>query len=118
MGLQVRLPGGSVNATSTRNEGDKMTLRMLDVFCGLGGVSDGFALEGFDVTGIDIEDMPAKGYKHRFIHADVRDLKGKDYHGYDVIWGSPPCRDFSQIGVLYGKRWKNPPNPQKTSKSL
>jgi site-specific DNA-cytosine methylase len=26
--------------------------KLLDVFCGLGGVSDGFALEGFDVLGI------------------------------------------------------------------
>jgi site-specific DNA-cytosine methylase len=76
----------------------------------LGGVSDGFALEGFTVLGIDIEDMPAKGYKHAFIRADIRDLKGEDFRGYDVIWGSPPCRDFSQLGVLYGKRWKNPPS--------
>ena len=29
---------------------------MLDIGCGMGGTSDGFALEGFDVTGIDIVD--------------------------------------------------------------
>ena len=29
-----------------------MTLKMLDVGCGMGGMSDGFAKEGFDVTGI------------------------------------------------------------------
>ena len=72
-------------------------LKILDCFCGLGGVSDGFALEGFDVTGIDIEDMPSKGYKHRFIRADIRDLKGEDYRGYDVVWGSPPCREFQGL---------------------
>ncbi len=45
-----------------------MTLKMLDCFCGMGGVSDGFILEGFDVTGIDIVDAPKMlGYKHRFI---------------------------------------------------
>jgi DNA (cytosine-5)-methyltransferase 1 len=92
---------------------EKRSFQLLDVFCGLGGVSNGFALEGFDVLGIDIEDMPTKGYKHKFLRADIRDLKGEDYRGYDVIWGSPPCRDFSQIGLLYGKKWKNPPNPQK-----
>jgi DNA (cytosine-5)-methyltransferase 1 len=87
--------------------------RMLDAFCGMGGVSDGFALEGFDVTGIDIVDAPKMlGYKHRFIQADMLTLKGEDFRGYDVVWGSPPCRDFSQIGLLYGKRWKNPPNPE------
>lgn len=86
--------------------------RLLDCFCGMGGVSDGFSLEGFDVMGIDIVDAPKLlGYKHKFIQADMLTLKGEDFRGYDVIWGSPPCRDFSQIGVLYGKKWKNPPNP-------
>jgi hypothetical protein len=79
----------------------------------MGGVSDGFALEGFDVTGIDIVDAPKMlGYKHRFIQADMLTLKGEDFKGYDVIWGSPPCRDFSPIGRCYGKRWKQPPNSQ------
>jgi len=89
-----------------------MTLKMLDCFCGLGGVSDGFAKEDFDVLGIDIEDMPSKGYKHKFLKADIKDLKGEDFKGYDVIWGSPPCRDFSQISLLYGKKWKDKPNPE------
>src|SRR3989304_2755191 len=88
-----------------------MTFKLLDIFCGLGGVSDGFALEGFDVTGIDIEDMPSKGYKHRFIRADIRDLKGEDYQGYDVIWGSPPCRDFSILGTCFGMKWKRKTDP-------
>jgi hypothetical protein len=79
----------------------------------MGGTSDGFALEGFDVTGIDIEDMPSKGYKHKFIRADIRDLKGEDFRGYNVIWGSPPCRDYTRIGEMYGHNWKNPPNPEK-----
>lgn len=88
-------------------------MKMLDVFCGMGGVSDGFALEGFDVTGIDIEDAPVKlGYKHRFIQADIMTLKGEDFRGYDVIWGSPPCRDFSQMGITNGHLWKRKPDPE------
>jgi len=80
----------------------------------MGGVSDGFAMEGFDVTGIDIVDAPKLlGYKHRFIQADMLRLRGEDFRGFDVIWGSPPCRDFSQIGLLYGKRWKKPPSPER-----
>ena len=97
----------------TELEVQPRTLWMLDCFCGLGGVSDGFSMEGFDVLGIDIEDMSSKGYKHKFLRADIRDLKGEDYRGYDVIWGSPPCRDFSTIGRLYGKKWKIPPNPER-----
>ena len=85
--------------------------KYLSCFCGIGGDSDGFALEGFDVTGIDIVDAPKLlGYKHRFIQADMLSLKGEDFRGYDVIWGSPPCRDFSRIGEMYGHNWKCPPN--------
>ena len=87
------------------------SLRMLDCFYGMGGVSDGFALEGFDVTGIDIVDAQVKlGYKHKFIKADMLTLKGEDFRGYDVIWGSPPCRDFT---ILNDARWKIKKNPQK-----
>lgn len=97
-------------------------LKSLHCFCGIGGDSDGFALEGFDVTGIDIVDAPKMlGYKHRFIQADMMSLKGTDYQGYDVIWGSPPCRDFSKMRYVgYGSKrpdckgkwaWKIPPNP-------
>lgn len=92
---------------------------LLDCFSGMGGVSDGFALEGFDVTGIDIVDAPKMlGYKHKFIQGDMLTLRGEDFRGFDVVWGSPPCRDFSQIGVLYGKKWKNPPNPDNGIKTI
>ena len=98
---------------------------LLDCFCGMGGVSDGFAMEGFDVTGIDIVDAPKMlGYKHKFIQADMFTLRGEDFRGYDVIWGSPPCRDFSRMAQCGkgsirtdGNRskwaWKVPPNPKK-----
>jgi len=85
----------------------------------MGGVSDGFALEGFDVTGIDIADAPKMlGYKHRFIQANMLKLKGQNFRGYDVIWGSPPCREFSNLAIIARARlarnqkgqWKTPPN--------
>lgn len=88
-------------------------LKYLSCFCGIGGDSDGFALEGFDVTGIDIVDAPKMlGYKHRFIQADMQTLKGEDFKGFDVIWGSPPCRDFCIIAKTLGHRWKIKPNPK------
>ncbi len=103
-------------------------MKFLDCFCGMGGVSDGFALEGFEVTGIDIVDAPKMlGYKHKFIQADMKDLKGDDFKGYDVIWGSPPCRDFSAYAKLgssgWGKnrdkgKWKIPPNPKEGLKTV
>jgi len=86
-------------------------MNFLDCFCGMGGVSDGFALEGFDVTGIDIVDAPKMlGYKYRFIQVDMLALKGEDFRGFDVIWGSPPCREQSPCCKVWGHRWKVKPN--------
>jgi len=80
---------------------------MLDCFCGLGGASEGFHQEGFECTGIDIVDV---GYPYKLILKDMRKLNGKDFQGYDVIWGSPPCRDFSLFAENYKwtARWKKP----------
>jgi hypothetical protein len=99
---------------SLPKEASPRKLKCLDTFCGMGGVSDGFALEGFDVTGIDIVDAPKMlGYKHRFIMADMLTLDGRDYRGFDVIWGSTPCRDFStQTQANKGYPNRKPPNPK------
>lgn len=87
-------------------------LKALDLFCGLGGWSDGLALEGFEVLGVEIEPKIAKLYEHPVIVADVCSLDPLDFTGYDLIVGSPPCRDFSPIGNLFGKKWKRPPDPK------
>jgi hypothetical protein len=74
----------------------------------MGGASIGFAKEGFECTGIDIRYV---GYPYTFIYYDFLKLKGSDYQGYDVIWGSPPCRDFSILGRVVGHTWKRKPDP-------
>lgn len=95
-------------------------LKALDLFCGLGGWSDGLALEGFEILGVEIEPDIAKLYKHPVIVGDVRELDGEDFQGYDLIVGSPPCRDFTHFSYAiwdkpnYDKRrWKVPPDPEK-----
>ena len=87
-------------------------LKALDLFCGLGGWSDGLDLEGFKMLGVEIEPKIAKLYKHDVICADVQTLDGENFKGFDLIVGSPPCRDFSVIGRLWGHTWKRPPEPK------
>lgn len=86
-------------------------MKALDLFCGLGGWSDGLALEGFDVTGVEIEPKIAALYNHPVIICDICTLNPENFKGYDLIVGSPPCRDFSRISMGAGVRWKRPPDP-------
>lgn len=87
-------------------------MKALDLFCGLGGWSDGLALEGFEILGVEIEPEIADLYNHPVIVEDVRSLDGTAFKGYDLIVGSPPCRDFSAM-TRFGKHyWKIPPDPE------
>ena len=70
-------------------------MKVLDLFCGLGGWSRAFAAAGHDCTGRDIKNL---GYPYRFIKADLNDWI-PDQH-YDVILASPPCTEFS-----IAKKW-------------
>ena len=87
-------------------------MKALDLYCGFGGWSDGLAAAGFKVNGVEIEPEIAGLYKHEVLVADVTTLNPLDYLGYDVIVGSPPCRNFSKVGRVVGHNWKIPPDPE------
>ncbi|MGC8647165.1 MAG: DNA cytosine methyltransferase [Thermoplasmata archaeon] len=72
---------------------------MLDLFSGMGGLSSGFAGEGFEVTGVDMSDIIGDTYRKvthsSFIRADLsrQNIRGK----FDVVVGGPPCKPWSSI---------------------
>jgi len=92
-------------------EREKITtpFKCLDLFCGLGGWSIGFHKEGFEVLGVEINPEIAKLYPFECLVKDVREINGKDFRDFEVIVGSPPCRDFSVFADRFSKTWKKEP---------
>jgi DNA (cytosine-5)-methyltransferase 1 len=80
-------------------------MKLLDLFCGAGGASMGYAMAGFEVTGIDVKH--GRRYPFTYIRGDVRDYLQKDFlNQFDVIAASPPCQTHSStkhLRVAQGK---------------
>lgn len=72
-------------------------MRILDLFCGAGGASEGLfrALPYADITGVDIK--PQKNYPFRFLLGDAMTFP---LDAYDLVWASPPCQLFTSAGHL------------------
>jgi site-specific DNA-cytosine methylase len=82
-------------------------VRVLDLFCGMGGLSLGvaLALEGAEVLGVDISRHAVETYNlnlRRFgCHAKRADLLSWVPDGrYDIVVGGPPCQPFSVANTV------------------
>lgn len=85
-------------------------LKVLDLFCGMGGWSIGFHREGFECYGTDIVDV---GYPYQFFRADIHNY-GCFPGDYDVVVASPPCTEYSPVTKLSAaKGQRAPPDPEK-----
>jgi DNA (cytosine-5)-methyltransferase 1 len=71
----------------------RYTIKLLDLFCGVGGASAGYAKAGFEVTGIDVKH--GKRYPFTYIRGDVMALDIDFLQQFDVIHASPPCQTYS-----------------------
>lgn len=98
-----------------------MTVRTLDLFCGVGGLTLGLERAGLhSVGGADIWDDALATFQHNLkvptLHADVTQISraeicrklGVDGKLVDILVGGPPCQGFSTVG----KRKLNDPRNQ------
>lgn len=73
----------------------------IDLFCGLGGWTDGLLAAGYDVIGFDIE-RHAYGehrYPAQLVLQDVTTLHGAQFREAALIVASPPCQEFSYMAM-------------------
>jgi DNA (cytosine-5)-methyltransferase 1 len=70
-------------------------MKLLDLYCGVGGASAGYAAAGFEVHGVDLKH--GKRYPYTYLRADVLDVLRDDnfIQQFDVIHASPPCQTHS-----------------------
>ena len=74
--------------------------RLLDLCCGAGGCSVGYARAGFDVTGVDIEPHP--DYPFQLVVADALDtLRQLADRSFDAVHVSPPCQGYTTMSNRY-----------------
>jgi C-5 cytosine-specific DNA methylase len=77
----------------------------IDLFCGLGGWSDGLLAEGWDVFGFDIEQHVYGDHRYpaQLVVQDVLTLHGSQFRNADLIVASPPCQEYSYMAMPWKK---------------
>lgn len=77
----------------------------IDLFCGLGGWTEGLLAEGWRVRGYDIEahEYGEERYPADLVLADVMTLNGADLADADLIVASPPCTEFSYMAMPWSR---------------
>jgi hypothetical protein len=73
----------------------------IDLFCGLGGWTEGLLAEGYDVIGFDIEQhvYGEHRYPGKLVIQDVLTLHGSQFKDAALIVASPPCQEYSYMAM-------------------
>lgn len=77
----------------------------IDLFCGLGGWTDGLLAEGYDVIGFDIErhEYDDDKYPAQLVIQDVLTIHGSQFKDAALIVASPPCQEYSYMAMPWSK---------------
>ncbi len=73
----------------------------IDLFCGLGGWTEGLLAEGYGVVGFDIEEhvYDEHRYPGELVLWDVTRLHGSWFKDASLIVASPPCQEYSYMAM-------------------
>jgi hypothetical protein len=73
----------------------------IDLFCGLGGWTEGLIAEGYHVIGFDIEahEYGDHRYPAQLVVQDVLTLHGSQFKDAALIVASPPCQEYSYMAM-------------------
>ena len=77
----------------------------IDLFCGLGGWTDGLLGEGYDVVGFDIEkhEYGDAKYPAQLVLQSVLTLHGSQFKDAALIVASPPCQEYSYMAMPWSR---------------
>jgi hypothetical protein len=86
----------------------------IDLFCGLGGWTEGFLAEGYEVVGFDIQRHVYGNHRYpaQLVLQDVLTLSGRQFRDAAIIVASPPCQQYSVWGMRMF--YPHPTVPDKT----
>lgn len=73
----------------------------IDLFCGLGGWTEGLLAEGYRVIGFDIERhvYGEHCYTAQLVLQDVLTIHGSQFKDAALIVASPPCQEYSYMAM-------------------
>jgi C-5 cytosine-specific DNA methylase len=83
----------------------------IDLFCGLGGWTDGLLAEGYHVIGFDIEQhiYGEHRYAGNLVIQDVLTIDGARFRNASLIVASPPCQGYSYRAMPWKRARALPP---------
>lgn len=77
----------------------------IDLFCGLGGWTEGLLEAGWNVIGFDIERHAygTEKYPAQLVIQDVLTIHGSQFRNADLIVASPPCQEYSYMAMPWSR---------------
>jgi len=88
-------------------------MKVADLFCGMGGLSYGFFLEGFKIVGFDKSRYAVSSFNYNRLGVAFRknllNSKIKLERNCEIIIGGPPCEPWSRLNLNKKKRLSKHP---------